>query len=323
MSDETLMTVDTVSKWFPAGPGFRRRRRLTAVDRVSLRVRRGETLGIVGESGCGKSTLARCLTRLVEPSSGRIEFDGQDITSAGHRRLVPVRRDLQLVFQDPYASLNPRRRIGATLAEPLRVHREKPTKDGIAELLRTVGLDAAYAERFPHELSGGQRQRVGIARALALRPRLVVADEPVSALDVSIQAQILNLLDDLKERFGLTYVFIAHDLGVVRHTSDRVAVMYLGRVVETAPAGRIFQAPAHPYTKALLSAVPVPDPTAHRTERTALTGEVPSPIDPPAGCRFHPRCPLATGRCRTEEPLLTPLASDHEVACHYPLIVTA
>ncbi|WP_409463127.1 ABC transporter ATP-binding protein [Amycolatopsis sp. GA6-003] len=317
---ELISTTDLV-KWFPVRRNrLGRPARLHAVDRVTLSVRRGETLGLVGESGCGKSTLGRCLVRLYRPSSGSISFAGRDISRTGRRGLRPVRRSVQMIFQDPYASLNPRRRVGDSVAEPLRVHRRPATRADIAELLVLTGLSAELADRFPHELSGGQRQRAVIARALALRPRVVVADEPVSALDVSVQAQILNLFDDLKERLGLTYVFIAHDLGVVRHTSDRVAVMYLGRIVEQAPVAEIFAAPHHPYTAALLASVPIPDPAAGTGWRdTTLAGDVPSPLDPPRGCRFHPRCPRATSVCRTTEPLLAKENARHEVACHHPL----
>ncbi len=293
-----------------------------AVEQVSLAVQEGETLGLVGESGCGKSTLGRCLTRLYEVSEGHILFEGADITALGARALRALRARMQMVFQDPAASLNPRRRVGELLAEPLIVHR-RGTRAEIAArvrtLLREVGLLAEHAERFPHEFSGGQQQRIGIARALALAPRLIVADEPVSALDASVQAQIVNLFMDLQERLGLTYVFIAHDLSVVRQVSTRVAVMYLGAIVEIGPTDSVLSAPAHPYTQALISAVPVPDPSAPNRKRIILEGDVPSPIDPPPGCPFHPRCAFAADRCRGERPMLAPHHRGWEVACHYPL----
>ena len=295
-----------------------------AVNGVSLEVREGETLGVVGESGCGKSTLGRCLVRLSDLTSGTVEFDGRDITTLSRRALRPIRKDVQLVFQDPYASLNPRRTAGDAVAEPLRVHRygdAAAIRRRTAELFDLVGLTRAHLDRYPHEFSGGQRQRIGIARAVALNPKLVVADEPVSALDVSVQAQVLNLFADLQEELGLTYVFIAHDLGVVRHVSDRIAVMYLGEVVEVAEAELLYDTPAHPYTRALLSAVPEIDDGsgAPRRERIVLTGDVPNPIDRPTGCAFHPRCPVAQARCRVERPLLRVLQG-RQVACHYPAV---
>ncbi|GCB52141.1 ABC transporter ATP-binding protein [Streptomyces sp. NL15-2K] len=306
----------------------RRRKVLRAVDGVSLEVRGGETLGIVGESGCGKSTLGRCLVRLTELTGGRVEFDGQDITTLSARRLRPVRPGMQLVFQDPQASLSPRRRAGDIVAEPLLVHRygdAAAVRRRVAELFDVVGLAAAHLDRYPHEFSGGQRQRIGIARALATSPKLIVADEPVSALDVSIQAQVLNLFADLQEEFALTYVFIAHDLGVVRHVSDRIAVMYLGEIVELAGTEALYGAPAHPYTQALLSAVPdIDDGTSAmdvpRRERIVLTGEVPNPVDKPTGCAFRTRCPYARERCALERPRLTRTSSGRHTACHYPLI---
>ncbi|MFF3665053.1 ABC transporter ATP-binding protein [Microtetraspora malaysiensis] len=316
----TLLKATDVVKHFRAGRG-----RVHAVNGVSLEVRAGETLGVVGESGCGKSTLGRCLVRLTDLTSGTVEFQGQDITTLSRRALRPLRPAMQLVFQDPYASLNPRRTAGDAVAEPLRIHRygdAAAIRKRVVELFDLVGLARAHLDRYPHEFSGGQRQRVGIARAIALNPKLVVADEPVSALDVSVQAQVLNLFADLQEELGLTYVFVAHDLGVVRHVSDRIAVMYLGEVVEVAEAEELYASPAHPYTNALLSAVPEIDDgsDAPRRERVVLTGDVPSPIDRPSGCSFHPRCPLARERCRTERPALrTADAAGRQVACHFPI----
>jgi oligopeptide transport system ATP-binding protein len=312
-----------VQKHFAIRGGLTGRgQQLQAVDGVSLSVQEGETLGLVGESGCGKSTLARCIVRLHEPTAGTIRFDGQDITRLSARRLRALRRDLVMVFQDPQASLNPRKRVDEIVGMPLRIHgmaSGAALRTRVGELLELVGLSPSHAQRYPHEFSGGQRQRIGLARALATNPRLVVCDEPVSALDVSIQAQILNLLRDLQRELRLTLVFIAHDLGVVRHVSDRVAVMYLGRIVEIAPVDELYAHPAHPYSEALLSAVPVPDPDV-LDSGIVLEGDVPSPIDPPAGCRFHPRCRYATDVCRVEDPPLT--ADDgkpHPAACHHPL----
>ncbi len=323
-----LRAIDVV-KHFPVRGGILTRRAdrpvVHAVDGVSLEVRRGETLGVVGESGCGKSTLGRCLVRLTDLTSGRVEFAGQDITTLSRRQLRPVRRDVQLVFQDPYASLNPRRRVGDVVAEPLQIHDYGPpaaVRKRVAELFDVVGLSPSHVDRYPHEFSGGQRQRVGIARALAMNPKLIVADEPVSALDVSIQAQVLNLFADLQDDLGLTYVFVAHDLGVVRHVSDRIAVMYLGEVVEVADADPLYDAPAHPYTEALLSAAPeIDDGTeAVPRERIVLSGDVPNPVDKPTGCPFHPRCPYAQDRCRIERPPLAEVAPGRFTACHFPLV---
>ncbi len=321
-----LEAIDLVKHFPVRSTVFRRgaREQVHAVDGVSLEVRRGETLGIVGESGCGKSTLGRLLVRLHEPTSGRVRFAGNDITELSRRELRPYRRELQMIFQDPYASLNPRKRVGQIIADPLEIH-GRGTADEIRrrvrELLEVVGLSPQHVNRFPHEFSGGQRQRIGVARALALSPQLLVADEPVSALDVSIQAQVVNLLDDLQDEFQLTYVFIAHDLGVVHHVSDRIAVMYLGVIVEIAPADALYEQPIHPYTEALLSAIPEIDTgeAIAPRERIVLEGEVPSPITPPSGCRFHPRCRYATEICRVERPPLADFGNGRFAACHHPL----
>jgi peptide/nickel transport system ATP-binding protein len=320
-----LLEVRDLKKHFKVGQRFSRdgQRIVRAVDGVSFAVQKGETLGLVGESGCGKSTLARCLVRLHSVSSGSLHFLGQDITTISERQLRPLRPRLQMVFQDPYTSLNPRRRVGDLIGEPLRVHAKPDASElrrRVLELMQLVGLNAEQLERFPHEFSGGQRQRIGIARALALSPDLIVADEPVSALDVSIQAQIINLLAELQERLALTYVFIAHDLSVVRQVSTRTAVMYLGRVVEIGATDQVYAAPAHPYTEALLSAVPTPNPVrGRRGPRILLLGETPSPANPPSGCHFHPRCRYATDLCKRVSPTLQSLDHQRQVACHFPL----
>jgi oligopeptide/dipeptide ABC transporter ATP-binding protein len=322
-----LLRVENVKKYFPVTRGIIFQKHVAdvkAVDDVSFVVEQGETLGIVGESGCGKSTLARCVMRLLDPTEGRIEFNGRDITRLSRAEMRPIRREMMMVFQDPYASLNARKRVGFIVAEPLEVNRigtETERKRRVQELLEIVGLNPEHYNRFPHEFSGGQRQRIGVARALAVNPQLIVCDEPVSALDVSVQAQILNLLKDLQSEFGLTYVFIAHDLNVVRHISDRVLVMYLGKVAEIAEGRQLYHHPRHPYTGALLSAVPIPDPEMGRKRRAiVLQGDVPNPINPPAACRFHPRCVrFHAGVCDVDEPLLRSFGDGHQAACHYPL----
>ncbi len=318
---EPLLRVRDLVKHFPIKGGLLGRvvDRVHAVDRVSLDVAAGETLGLVGESGCGKSTTGRCILRLIEPTSGEIWFGGRNVTSIDRHALRRLCRDMQIIFQDPYASLNPRMTVGAIIGEALVIHRlarpGREFEERVVQLLETVGLHADHLRRYPHEFSGGQRQRIGIARALAVSPKLIVCDEPVSALDVSIQAQVINLLEDLQEKYHLTYLFIAHDLSVVEHISDRVAVMYLGRIVEIAPARELYSAPRHPYTEALLSAVPIPDPEVKR-QRIVLQGDVPNPIQPPPGCHFHPRCPRAMERCRQEAPRLKEVAPAHLAACH-------
>ncbi|MGW0955665.1 ABC transporter ATP-binding protein [Streptomyces sp. NPDC002545] len=322
---EVLLKVTGLQKHFPIRKGLLQRQvgAVRAVDGLDFEVRSGETLGVVGESGCGKSTMGRLITRLLEPTAGSIEFEGTDITHLGVSGMRPLRRDVQMIFQDPYSSLNPRHTIGTIVGAPFRLQGVEPEggiKKEVQRLLSVVGLNPEHYNRYPHEFSGGQRQRIGIARALALNPKLVVADEPVSALDVSIQAQVVNLLDDLQQELGLTYVIIAHDLSVVRHVSDRIAVMYLGKIVELADRESLYKAPMHPYTKALMSAVPIPDPSrkSAKSERILLKGDVPSPIAPPSGCRFHTRCWKATEICRTTEPPLKELKPGQQVACHHP-----
>jgi oligopeptide transport system ATP-binding protein len=321
--DDVLVEVQDLKVHFPVHRSTALGRQPTAVravDGVSLRIRRGETLGLVGESGCGKTTTGRCILRLERPTAGQILFDGQDISGMERKDLVGLRRRMQVIFQDPYSSLNPRMKVGDIIAEPIRVHGVEPDsgrrRARVSELLSVCGLDPKFADRYPHEMSGGQRQRVGIARALALDPEFIVCDEAVSALDVSIQAQVVNLLEDLRERFRLTYLFIAHDLSVVRHLCQRVAVMYLGRIVEMADCDELFDNPLHPYTQALLSAVPIPDPRVEATrDFRPAPGEVPSPINPPSGCVFHPRCPMAVEGCKRVRPVLRELRPGHWVAC--------
>jgi oligopeptide transport system ATP-binding protein len=323
-----LVDVENLKVYFPIRAGLVQRTigSVKAVDDISFEVRRGETLGLVGESGCGKSTTGRAVIRLREPTAGRIYFDGTDLAKIDKNKLRRMRRRMQIIFQDPYSSLDPRMTVGSIISEPIETHglkKGRAKRERVAELLEMVGLDPRYVNRYPHEFSGGQRQRIGVARALAVEPEFIVCDEPISALDVSIQAQVLNLLTELKNRLNLTYLFIAHDLSVVKHVSDRVAVMYLGKIVELAPPDALYTSPAHPYTRALLSAVPVPDPVAERKRRRViLRGDVPSPVNPPSGCRFHTRCWLyerlgKPENCRTDDPPLRTLVGDHRAACHY------
>ena len=324
-ADHPLVTVNDLRVWFPIATGLMQRTtgHVHAVDGVDLEIRAGETVGLVGESGCGKSTLGRAIIRLLEPTAGRITYKGQDITHIHGGRLRALRRDMAMIFQDPYASLDPRQTVGDIIGEPIDVHglaRGKERQSRIRELLRVVGMSPGFADRYPHEFSGGQRQRIGIARALAVEPTFIVCDEPISALDVSIQAQIINLLENLQSKFKLTYLFIAHDLSVVKHISNRVAVMYLGKIMELAPGMELYRRPRHPYTGSLLSAIPIPDPKIElRRERLILKGDVASPVDPPSGCRFRTRCPRARDHCAEEVPALESFGEDHKAACFYPL----
>lgn len=322
MEDNVLLKVKKLKKYFPVRGGILSKiiGYVQAVDEISFDIKRGETLGLVGESGCGKTTTGRTIIRLLEPTAGEVDFKGKDIFKLSKEELRKARRNIQIIFQDPFGSLNPRMTVGEIVGESLLIHKiaknKKEKEERVKDLLETVGLNAGHARRYPHEFSGGQRQRVGIARALALNPKLVICDEPVSALDVSIQAQVINLLEDLQEKFNLTYLFIAHDLSVVKHISDRVAVMYLGKIVELSSTSELYDNTQHPYTEALLSAVPIPDPTLKR-QRIVLEGDVPSPFKPPAGCRFHPRCKYVKPICSQEEPELTDIGNGHFVACHF------
>ena len=321
---QTLLSVKNLKMHFPITQGIILQKQVgsvKAVDDISFDITQGETLGLVGESGCGKSTTGRAILQLYKPTAGSVEFNGRDLVKLKGGEMRRMRRELQMIFQDPYASLNPRMTVGSIIGEPLEIHnlaKGRAKTERVQELLRTVGLNPYFANRYPDEFSGGQRQRIGIARALAVEPKFIVCDEPISALDVSIQAQIINLLEELQEKLGLTYLFIAHDLAVVRHISDRVAVMYVGKMVELTDRNEIFDAPLHPYTRALLSSIPIPDPVLEkRRTRMILVGDVPSPVNPPSGCRFNPRCPYAEDNCKVDEPQLTEVRAGHFVACHY------
>ncbi len=323
-ADDNLLRVENLKMYFPITQGIILQRQVgwvRAVDDISFGIQRGETLGLVGESGCGKSTTGRAILQLYKPTEGHVFFGQRDLTGLKGGEMRRMRREMQMIFQDPYASLNPRMTVGSIIGEPLEIHnlaKGRAKQERVQELLRLVGLNPYFANRYPHEFSGGQRQRIGIARALAVEPSFIVCDEPISALDVSIQAQIINLLEELQEKLGLTYLFIAHDLAVVRHISDRVAVMYVGKLVEVTDRSSIFENPLHPYTRALLSAIPVPDPVVEKKRtRIILLGDVPSPVNPPTGCRFNPRCPYAEDNCRTDEPPLIEVKTGHWVACHY------